>query len=311
MDRNITPEMLQRYAQGRCTPEEIRMVEQWLEQETDPFEERSNPLVAADENLRDELWKAVRPFKLWHNNRFLWKVAASVLLVSAFIAIGYTNLPTTPKVAHVPQQTITAPKGQTKLVRFPDRSVVLLQGGATIRFPENFSTESRSVTLVQGKALFDITHDPVHPFIVNSGATKVEVLGTRFVVNNQPKSVQVTLARGKVRFLTEKTSQLMKPGQQLDYDKNTAAIEQLASVDTSYATAWTRQSLWFNKTPLTEVLTEISNVYGIRYKTGSKVDSSRLLNGRFDEMPLPEVLVLLENSTGYRFRLKNGVVLVE
>jgi transmembrane sensor len=233
------------------------------------------------------------------------------LLIYTLAAIIYLNRPTDFAEVVISQKTITAPSGQTKLVRFPEGSTVLLQGGASLSYPENFSGESRNITLLNGKALLDITHDPEHPFIVNSGKAKVEVLGTRFVVNNQPKSIQVTLARGKIRFWSRKTSQLMKPGQQLDYNKNLEVIERLAQVDTSYATAWTRQSLWFDNTPITGVLSELSSVYGVHCKTGPKVDTKRLLNGRFDQLPLSQVLVLLENSTGYRFRLQDGVVRID
>jgi hypothetical protein len=66
MDSNITPELLQRYAQGRCTPEEIAAIEQWLEQESDPFESDGNNTIPENDELRAELWNAVKPLgKRW------------------------------------------------------------------------------------------------------------------------------------------------------------------------------------------------------------------------------------------------------
>ncbi|GAB3279852.1 FecR domain-containing protein [Larkinella harenae] len=317
MNPKITPELLQRYAQGHCSSEERRTVERWLEQQEDPFEEIEYPLPAEDESLRAEIWAGIPdeppsrlttgPFQL---------VAACVLGLIILGGLWYNRQRTVPKTQPIlteqPQQTVQAPAGELLVVRLPDQSVVWLQGGTTIRYPKKFPASIRSVTLVEGQAFFEVVHHTNRPFIVHSADSQLRVLGTKFVVTNRSRDLRVTLTEGSVQFLTgKKVVQVLTPGQQLQYDKANSVISRLQTVDPNYATAWTRRLLWFRETPLRDVVVDLENYYGVPFQAGPGVDLSRLLTGKFERKPLAHVLRLLANSTGYAFRQQGSTIHIE
>ena len=87
--------------------------------------------------------------------------------------------------------------GKSKII-LPDSSVVWLNSGSSLRYAVNFF-ENREVDL-SGEALFDVTKDSRHPFVVSTSGVKVRVHGTRFNVNSYSKeeNILVTLFQGSV-----------------------------------------------------------------------------------------------------------------
>lgn len=130
------------------------------------------------------------------------------------------------------------------------------------RLQARFGWRHRNVSLLQGRAVFDVAHDG-RPFIVHVGADRVTVLGTRFQVDRRPDSVIVTLMRGSVSVELAKNDARvqLQPGQQLSWQASTGRWSR-RDVDTAIATSWTRGFLVFNATPLSQAITEIN-----RYST--------------------------------------------
>lgn len=59
--------------------------------------------------------------------------------------------------------------------------------------------DKRLVKLNSGEVIFEVARDENRPFIVDSGTTKVTVLGTRFAVNRLKTLVRVSVDHGKVQ----------------------------------------------------------------------------------------------------------------
>lgn len=59
--------------------------------------------------------------------------------------------------------------------------------------------DKRLVKLKRGEVIFEVARDESRPFIVDSGAAKVTVLGTRFAVNRLKALVRVSVDHGKVQ----------------------------------------------------------------------------------------------------------------
>lgn len=57
----------------------------------------------------------------------------------------------------------------------------------------------RHVHLHQGEAIFNVAKDPQRPFVVETDATIITVLGTRFAVNKLSQFVRVSVDHGQVR----------------------------------------------------------------------------------------------------------------
>jgi len=88
-------------------------------------------------------------------------------------------------------------KGETKIVALKDGSVVTLNTASEILV--NYSNALRSVELVHGEALFDVTRSKGRPFVVAAGDTSVRVVGTSFTVRRiEASPVQVLVREGIV-----------------------------------------------------------------------------------------------------------------
>ena len=86
--------------------------------------------------------------------------------------------------------------GQLRRMRLADGSEIEMD--ADTRLHVLFDEQARHLTLLQGRAIFDVRHDAQRPFTVDAGQAQVRVLGTRFVVERFDRRVQVSVARGRV-----------------------------------------------------------------------------------------------------------------
>lgn len=79
----------------------------------------------------------------------------------------------------------------------PDGSVVLLAPGSSIRYRQHFEAHTRNIQL-DGRALFEVTHDAARPFTVTAHGFATTALGTRFIVDGAKPIVSVRLLKGRV-----------------------------------------------------------------------------------------------------------------
>lgn len=100
------------------------------------------------------------------------------------------------------RQVVTALK-ERRTVQMPDGTLVSLEQGSTLDYPDRFTGKTREVYL-KGEAFFEVTNDPVHPFIVHTDLIKTTVLGTSFNVESYPegKEARVVVVTGKVKVET-------------------------------------------------------------------------------------------------------------
>lgn len=85
------------------------------------------------------------------------------------------------------------------------RSITLVDGTTATLAPDSqisadFSWGVRSVTLRQGQAQFDVTHDAARPFRVYAGANLIQDVGTVFSVNRLPSGTIVAVTHGSVHI---------------------------------------------------------------------------------------------------------------
>lgn len=86
------------------------------------------------------------------------------------------------------------------LMRLRDGSLVRPQGRASqVRVRED--RPGRTVVALTGAAQFEVVHDPLRLFRVETRGLAVEVLGTRFVVEEHGAGIRVAVQQGRVRVL--------------------------------------------------------------------------------------------------------------
>ncbi len=199
-------ETLYKYFNGEATDDEVRLIETWLnEDEThkaqfDAAHTFFNILAIRTESSVEEV-AARRDVKLW--KRIVGttvRVAAVVLLMLIASYVGHlVARKSVYKDMSAKMNLIEVPAGQRLDLTLEDGTKVCLNGGSVLEYPLIFSEENRYVKL-SGEALFDVTHNQAHPFVIETFASKVTVLGTKFNVyaDKANKEFSTMLLEGRV-----------------------------------------------------------------------------------------------------------------
>lgn len=89
----------------------------------------------------------------------------------------------------IKETDFATPRGETRLVALADGSKVRMNGAT--RIAVRITPWSRHVALEQGEAFFDVAHERLRGFSVDTGGTSVSVLGTAFDVDRIDDDTQV------------------------------------------------------------------------------------------------------------------------
>ena len=89
-------------------------------------------------------------------------------------------------------------RGQQLAVALVDGTRIRLNGATSLDV--TFASAQRHVTLAQGEAYFDVSHDAKRPFAVEIGGVTARVLGTAFDLERTNGQVELGVYRGAVRF---------------------------------------------------------------------------------------------------------------
>jgi ferric-dicitrate binding protein FerR (iron transport regulator) len=214
--------------------------------------------------LREEMNTAPgkQPARVFRLPRLLRVAAAAALLIFAWYAVRLFN---DDGVQIVAEDAILAAQV------LPDQSLVWLNEGSTLEFPESFSSKARRVVLT-GEAYFEVDADPSHPFIVKTPHGEVRVTGTKFNVRAYANEdfEEVFVREGKVRFRSRKGKRLvdLTGGQKAVLKKSTPQLTPpVASQE--YPLLWLGEKdvIEFRGVPLSEVLTSMGRYLRVDFDT--------------------------------------------
>jgi transmembrane sensor len=197
-----------------------------------------------------------KPERTWRSLR----LATALVAGAAAIVVGCFMLP---EVALLASSDAHTARGETRDLRLPDGSRVLLNSGSAVAL--NFDGRRRGVHLLRGEAYFDIARDPARPFTVATGDADVRVLGTHFNVRLDGARTTVTVAQGRVQFGArgDRQGQLLLTDGQQAFSENGASQRQ-PIYEPGAASAWRQGQMVFYRTPFREVIAEIQ-----RYRPGT------------------------------------------
>lgn len=200
--------------------------------------------------------------------------------------------------------TIQTPRGGQYQVVLPDGTKVWLNAASSLKYPEVFMGNTRTVEL-SGEAYFEVSKNKAMPFHVKSKFQDVEVLGTHFNINSymDEQTIKTTLLEGSVKVSNLKSLKILKPSQQSIAGISENSLIKLASeVDTDDETAWKNGLFQFNNSDLKIILNQLERWYDI------KIDYASIPAKRYNGMisrkvKLSEVLKMLEKTGNIKFEV--------
>lgn len=200
--------------------------------------------------------------------------------------------------------------GARQLVVLPDGSRMTLNTASAVAL--NFDGVTRSVTLLQGEAYFDVVRDTSRPFTVVSTFAEVEVKGTAFSVRTDGTQDVVVLERGHIdvaQLPGRRAQAALNPGESIV--ATAASLSPIRRADPEMSLAWLRGQLVFEDRPFDEVLDEVARYYGhaIIAATGGLAQIRVNGNYRLDD-PERAVRSLATAAGASVTRLPGGILIV-
>ena len=276
-----------------------------------------NVLSEMKEALEDAA-KAYRPMRRKRNRR-KWAYPA--------LALGATLLTVLVWRMGAPEvftETFSTAVGEYREYEMPDGSEIALNTNS--RLEVVYTPELRQILLLSGEALFQVAPNADRPFVVQAGLHHVEAVGTAFVVKMVDDQMEVSVTEGQVKLSSpspalhrtvepvplETTSVgtpaalaavYLQMGQSVKLPVHgqraeVAEIESVSTAELRRRLAWREGLLDFNRTPLSQVVAEISRYSGVLIIIEDPVLKERHFDGLFragETQKLLQALDLLDD----------------
>jgi ferric-dicitrate binding protein FerR (iron transport regulator) len=316
MDNNYAKAdaLIAKYLGGNASQDEILMLEAWIRESDENqkyFWQCKNIWDASAElpvSTDKALAKVLRQINGERKSLTFWQVfqrVAAVLFIPLLIAMFwlYSQKNFTTSNSNITYSKVVAAFGTFSLLELPDGSKVWLNSGSSLRYPDKFDNQNRTVFLV-GEAYFEVHSDEHAPFLVNTPYFTVKATGTKFNVRAEKDFLtpSVTLIEGKVsvrKSNSVKNNGLITnllPDQHMIYDTLSGHFT-IETDDTYKHFAWKDGKLVFRNDNISEVARRISLQYNVNIEIkGNEIKKYRY-RATFENEPLGELLRLLKISS--------------
>jgi ferric-dicitrate binding protein FerR (iron transport regulator) len=243
---------------------------------------------------------------------YFWQKIASIFILP--LAIGsllwiFLNTSKTSSNGDPVFNEVYAAFGTRSSLKLADGTLVWLNSGSSLKYPDKFNNKSRQVYL-KGEAYFEVKSDISKPFIVGTSTLDVKVTGTKFDVQAYESNpvAGVTLVSGKVYVYepnnntnNSKLISELNPNQHLDYNTNTKT-KNIVNEDAYLFIAWKDGKLIFRNAPLSEVIEKISLAFNVDIEIQDNAIKDFRYRATFQDESLEEILKLLKYNTPIDFK---------
>lgn len=200
-------------------------------------------------------------------------VAAFVLVISLIVQNFW------------PTNVYSTSIGEQRTVALSDGSVISLNTDSRIRV--DYSADARSIHLITGQALFNVSHDSERPFRVYVDGSVVQAIGTKFDVRHTPNRTSVAVIEGRVQVSSARNRRSGDDAASAQATKLAAGqgarildggqVTPPTPIDVAEATAWQQRRLVFVDSPLSDIINEFQ-----RYtSTKIRIDDDHIGDLRF------------------------------
>ncbi|WPQ63000.1 FecR family protein [Chitinophaga sancti] len=238
---------------------------------------------------------------------YLYKVAAAVALL---IVAGYIFKTTLLNLVAPHRKTYaTSVEGKITKQILSDGTIVWLKGESKLVFPVKFGGPERAVTL-DGEALFEVTKDVNHPFLIYCGSLTTKVLGTSFNIKKTGQQVAISVLTGAVSLNGENI---------LIEHENAVYSEAQATVTKGHATReavheltkGTEYDMAFNDASMEEVIQRIEKKFEIDIQTNDTTIANSLFTADLTDQSLNTTMEMISQALNLEVTIKGRTVLME
>ncbi|GGM90351.1 hypothetical protein GCM10010967_24160 [Dyadobacter beijingensis] len=248
------------------------------------------------------------------------RAAAMLLLVSGLAWLGVIL---TRRTQNAGQVIISSgPASQTsKIIRLADGSVVRLKGTGKLIVDKAFGAKNRTVFLT-GEAFFEIMKNPQKPFLVVTGNLVTRVLGTSFLVKDNPgdSAVSVSVRTGKVTVFRNEGGNydairgdhvLLTPNQKVVLVGPSGKLEKtLVEEPVMLAAGAAAEVFEYSEAPIPLVFDRLEQAYGVKISFDRDLLAGCTLNATLGDESLFEKLDLICETIHASYQVIDGQITV-
>ncbi len=268
-----------------------------------------------------------------------------ILSIGSFVLMNLKG----PKeqTAVISKNQISTKNGSKTSLRLADGTLVTLNADSKLDYPENFSGNTREVTL-QGEAFFEVAHNAQSPFIIHTKAMDIKVLGTVFNVKayNGDRISEASLIKGSIEVIINNRKAgniILKPNEKIsvlnatDEGTNAANSEKLNSINNKQNTAtpagstpsviidklepdskeniikeiaWTQNKLMFKNERLENIVVMLNRWYGENIVLENVQLKELKCTGTYYQENLAQVISSLQLANNFKIRTKNNSIII-
>lgn len=262
---NPTNQILTRYLQGKCTPEEIYYIENLLRKNPQLVEEiflkeewdlMDNKLPYENENkLQQILSKKInRQKKIKSIVKYSYTIAAVLIGILSINSLYNYLLPESINTKNIRVATVYRKENlsisnlyyinsgnKNMLIKADDGTIITLYPKSEVRYAESFAHAVERKIELKGKAKFEVVKDKTKPFKVYSNGIVTTALGTIFVVDELASSeTYINLMEGSIEVKMQKDNikpikRIIKPNESLTINHQLGTITEEVKLNNNLA----------------------------------------------------------------------------
>ena len=252
------------------------------------------------------------------------KVAAVLLIgvVSGGIALYVQQNTEEIDKQSIAVHTVSTEFSEKKTISLSDGSEIILASGSVLSYKENWLQQPiQRVTLQKGEAFFSIQPDEngnpgIPRFEVETEDGTTSVMGTRFTVSTYGSGTQVVLEEGEVRVTVSRLDErvpftrILAPGEMASWEKDQSGIE-MREVNPRVYTSWTSNQLFFDDTPLSNLVHRIEKTYGVNVEIADAELLEMKLSGAVDFHSLDALMGAVSDVLNISINQINDTVIIK
>ena len=209
---------------------------------------------------------------------------------------------------------IHVPYGKSSVVALADGTLINLNAGSSLRYPNGFKAEGNREVFLTGEAYFQVSHDAKRPFLVHTDDLEIEVLGTHFNVQAyaDEKNSNTVLVNGVVQVKQKSNPEdavVLKPGMQASYTQGSKSLE-IASVNTAPYIAWVKGQLYFDQADFPQIARILERKFDVQIQVNNTALKKEKFTAKFKAESLEQILKSFNESYPFNYDIKQNTVVI-
>lgn len=193
---------------------------------------------------------------------------------------------------------ITTEFGERQTIELVDGSQIILNANSTLRYTDDLAG---TVVFLHGEAFFDIAPQAGwnYSFKVTTEDGQVEVVGTKFNINERGDGTQVVVEEGCVRaesYAQDSKCVELHADDLLYFTSDDTHLKK-QRVDSRIYTSWHTDRLVFNKTSLKDIIARLEATYDVTMIVHDKELLEQTISGSIENTNLKVIIQALGNVT--------------